>query len=74
MCFSLVNFVDDLCVHGKCDRRFFLSVISGKLWQIATGRNGPLQLRTPRSRNPGFRDQERTRSHEYPLFNIIDVI
>jgi len=29
--FSLFDVVNGLCVRGKCDRRFFLSVISGKL-------------------------------------------
>jgi hypothetical protein len=33
-----------------------------------------LQLRTPRSCNPGLSDQEGAQSHEHPLFGIVNTI
>lgn len=37
-------------------------------------RNSPLRLRTARSCNPGLWNLEGARSHEHPLFDIVNVI
>lgn len=46
----------------------------GNCGRCSHERNSSLQLRTPRSCNPGLWDREGAQSHEHPLFSIINAI